>query len=221
MQVLIVDDDRPWLEAVSELVRRAGHEVSSAASFNEAVQLLGRLRPDLLITDVRLGEYNGLYLVVRSRATHPSMASIVVSGFPDEVLEREAKHYGARAFLIKPVAAATLLALIDEIDAERRRRKWPRKDLPVGLDVLVNGAPARIVNVSYGGFRLEVEPAVDLGDALDVRLPDVGLELRAAPVWKRPTPTTTGQLYGAMVLEMPAEARARWQGLVDSVAAVT
>ncbi|HXH05221.1 MAG TPA: response regulator [Vicinamibacterales bacterium] len=220
MHVLIVDDDRPWLEAVSELVRRAGHQVSSAASFNEAIQLLGRLQPDLLVTDVRLGEYNGLYLVVRSRATHPHMASIVVSGFPDEVLEREAKHYGARAFLIKPVSASALLELIAAIDAERRRRKWPRKDLPVGLEVLVNGAPARLLNVSYGGFRVELAPAVELGEALDLHVPGAGIDLRALPVWTRPA-AETGRLCGAMVLEMPAEARARWQGLVDSVVAVS
>ena len=50
---------------------------------------------DALITDVRLGAFNGLQLAVMARDTHPEIRVIVFSGFDDPVLRSDAEHIGA------------------------------------------------------------------------------------------------------------------------------
>jgi DNA-binding NtrC family response regulator len=110
MDILIVEDDRDTLGGWMELLGRAGHRVVGAATFDEARRAL-TAHPDLLITDIRLGPYNGLQLVIRARATNPRMPAIVLTGYHDSLLQAEAEQLDA-VYLEKPVDADELLALV-------------------------------------------------------------------------------------------------------------
>jgi DNA-binding NtrC family response regulator len=110
-RTLIVDDDASLLDALEDTFRQAGEEVVAIASFEEARRALQRTKFDVLITDVRLGEFNGLQLAVIGRDTDPEMRIVVFSGFDDVVLRAEADHVGA-TYLVKPVTGATLLELL-------------------------------------------------------------------------------------------------------------
>jgi len=110
--VLVVDPDPSDLSSTVLLLQAAGYRVTATPAFDEAKQLLANESPDVLITGLRLGPYNGLHLVLRSRADHPAMAAIVTSGYHDPVLEAEAQRQHA-GFLLKPVAESDLLAAID------------------------------------------------------------------------------------------------------------
>jgi DNA-binding NtrC family response regulator len=120
-EILAVDDDQATLSGWTELLRREGYLVRSVRAFEDARRLLTTSPPDLLITDVRLGSFNGLQLVLRARALNPSVPAIVVTAFPDPLLESEAARYGAR-FVVKPVAPAMLLGLVAELLALPRSR---------------------------------------------------------------------------------------------------
>jgi DNA-binding NtrC family response regulator len=107
--VLVVDADSADLASTAMLLEAAGYRVLSAGSFDEAKQVLALEGPDLLITGVRLGPYNGLHLVLRSRSDHPEMAAIVTSRHRDAVLEQEARRQNA-GFVVRPVADDEFLA---------------------------------------------------------------------------------------------------------------
>jgi two-component system, OmpR family, phosphate regulon response regulator OmpR len=109
LRILLVDEDAGSRRACVEILRRASYRVTSAASFEEARRALAR-RPDVLITDVRLGAYNGLQLVIRGRALNPRLVP-VVTGFPDASLKEEAARLGA-AYLETPIEPARLLRSI-------------------------------------------------------------------------------------------------------------
>ena len=85
--------------------------VASAAAFEEAKQLLASESPDLLLTGLRLGPYNGLHLILRSRIDHPDMAAIVMTHVSDPVLEAEAQRQHA-GFLLRPLSDRVLLDAI-------------------------------------------------------------------------------------------------------------
>ncbi len=106
--VLIVDDDVSTCAGMAELLRHAGHDAHVATTFEDARAILSKRVPDLLIVDIRLGEFNGLQLIMLSRTHIPS---IVISGFADPLLEHEARQAGAD-FLVKPIVPAELLALV-------------------------------------------------------------------------------------------------------------
>lgn len=109
--ILLVEDDAATRLGLSTLLERAGYDVVASESVQEGRSLLEEASPDLLITDVRLGAFNGLQLLAMSPRPIPT---IVTTGFPDPVLEAEARQLGAK-FLLKPVEPADLLALVAEL----------------------------------------------------------------------------------------------------------
>jgi two-component system response regulator RegA len=109
--VLIAEDDAATLAGMAAYVHAAGFSVVPVPSFSEARHLMPFVRPDVVVADVRLGEYNGLQLVVQAGSLDPPPAVIVTSGFEDPVLVAEAERMGA-IFLLKPIDPAGLVALI-------------------------------------------------------------------------------------------------------------
>src|SRR5256885_1012905 len=126
-RVLIVEDHDATRQGLLVLLRNAGYKVEAAATFAEARRALVEHPPDLLITDLRLGEYNGLQLVAAVPLGTPS---IVVTGFPDAVLGADALKLGAH-YITKPIDAQALMNLMDEalVSAAERQsqastRRW-------------------------------------------------------------------------------------------------
>ena len=115
-KILIVDDDPSLLEALERSFLEAGQDVVAHDSFEEARRVLQTTRFDALITDVRLGAFNGLQLAVIGRDTYPDIRLIVFSGFDDPVLRTEAEHVGA-TYMVKPVTGAKLLEVLGQSEA--------------------------------------------------------------------------------------------------------
>jgi DNA-binding NtrC family response regulator len=109
--ILIVEDDRAALGWLSELLGGAGYHVTTAASFEEGKRALAVDAPDLLITDVRLGAYNGLQLIFRARALNPQLRVIVMTGYSDAAIRAEAQRLEA-VHLEKPIDSTGLLSLV-------------------------------------------------------------------------------------------------------------
>ena len=91
--------------------------VTGVSSYEEGRQELANL-PDLLITDVRLGAYHGLQLLMRGRMMNPRLQAIVVTGYADQIVRREAVHLQAE-HLEKPVDADRLLQVVRNALARR------------------------------------------------------------------------------------------------------
>jgi DNA-binding NtrC family response regulator len=110
-RALVVDDDPQVLRLFERWLGESGFTVAAAASFADARSRLESGEFEVLVVDVRLQEFNGLHLAVRARVQHPDMTIVVVSGFEDPVLRREAAACRA-AYLMKPVERATFLNAI-------------------------------------------------------------------------------------------------------------
>ena len=113
LRLLIVDDDVSLLDAMQRALRDSLRLVVACDSFEKARQILKDQTFDALITDVRLGAFNGLQLAVMARDMYPNMRLIVFSGFDDPVLRADAEQIGA-AYLVKPVASMDLLKLLEK-----------------------------------------------------------------------------------------------------------
>src|SRR5262249_26895927 len=97
-------------DALKEVLIQAGYKAFATRTFEDGVRALATGSPDLVITDLRLGEYNGLHLLLTSPKPVPA---IVLTGFADPVLEADARQIGAD-YLIKPVSPPVLLAAIEK-----------------------------------------------------------------------------------------------------------
>jgi DNA-binding NtrC family response regulator len=107
-RLLLVEDDESTRIGLAEYFRRAGFECQAVSSYREAILALRAAPPAMLITDVRLDEYNGLHLVLQRP---PNVQALVITAFSDPVLQAEAERSGAR-FVEKPVDPAELVQLV-------------------------------------------------------------------------------------------------------------
>jgi DNA-binding response OmpR family regulator len=213
--LLIVDDDRATREGLARLLSDDGYRVLTADSFERALEVLKSKSPDLLLLDVRLGDFNGLQLLVTSPRPIPA---IVITGFADSVLERDARQLGAE-YLVKPITHDSLLAAIERQlpVASARERRWHRKRLPSALPTRANQLPAQMLDVSYGGVRLEVDEVPDdLPSTMAVALPGRDQLIHVAVVWSAKLRERCWQ-FGAEVNEADDIVAQEWRELVDSV----
>lgn len=120
--ILVVEDDVPLLEAIERSFREAGRRVVACSTFEEGRQALRTQRFAGLLTDVRLGAFNGLQLAVIARDLQPDMRLIVYSGFDDPVLRAEAERIQA-TYVVKPVTAGQLLRLFEQAQTEARESR--------------------------------------------------------------------------------------------------
>src|SRR4051812_10135450 len=196
-RILVLDDDEHALSGIVYLLRDAGHHVTGAATYDAAKRLLAVSAFDLLITDVRLRSFNGLHLVMQTRADHPETAIIIITGYDDPLIELEASRY--RADLVrKPIRPAEFTQRVNEVLAQvRRQRRWPRKRVVGGFRVTIKGRPAAVVDVSYGGLRLELPESTNLPGSFDVEVAGIGLHLEVEPVWSQALTEAPGSLCGA------------------------
>ena len=113
MSVLVVDDDLQILGLVEHWLKTAGYDVVTSSHFEDARKYLAAHRVDALITDLRLGEYNGLQLALRASQMEPKAAVLVMSAYDDVVSRRDAAAYSGR-FMLKPLERDSLLTELAE-----------------------------------------------------------------------------------------------------------
>jgi CheY-like chemotaxis protein len=113
-RILVVDDDPDFCTVIGELLRLFAMEVHKAHCVDEALTLLGRLTPDLILTDVMMPGTDGLELIRRLRAepTWRSIPTLVVSARVQKDEQMAAMLAGADAFLPKPFSLRELRAAI-------------------------------------------------------------------------------------------------------------
>ncbi len=215
MPVLVVGAIESTSGERLEALRRAGFSVMPVATFLDARQVLSDLEPQAIVTDVQLGDYNGLHLVAIAQVEHPRTTCLVV-GPRDSALQAESYHLGAR-YLVEPVAADRLAAVLAElVAAPRPQRRWPRKRPVRELATFVSGVEARIVDVSYGGAGIEFFGADIPTDGLELTVPSTGLAVPVERVWAK-RPGKAQPIACGLALRRDSAVDARWRSFVDGL----
>lgn len=123
-RVLVVDDEDALRDVLDLLLRREGFEVLQAPNAEEALEILGRERVDIVFSDVRMPGMGGLSLVERAHTEHPDVTLVVMSAFGSVELAVEAMQRGAYDYISKPFKQdEVLLALRKAEERERLRRE--------------------------------------------------------------------------------------------------
>jgi DNA-binding response OmpR family regulator len=212
-QILVVTTNPATSEAVVNLLKTRGYGVTSACGFQAAVEALEAVAPEFLVADLRLGAFNALHLAIRHREDHPGMQTIVLDCVHDEGIEREARRQGA-LYLVEPIDAAELLAQISaKLAHDGPHRRWPRKVPATMLQATVADRPARVVDLSEGGVRLEAEEGVEFPPLFDLRCSEMAGVVRMKTVWTR-TPSRGWILCGAEICDDDPEHLAAWRRLL-------
>lgn len=128
IRLLIVDDHemvREGLKAI--LVAEADFQiVGEAASAEQALELIGRLKPDIALVDIRLPGTNGIELCRMASEQYPDTAVIILTTFTDETLVAQCIQAGARGFIVKD---------IERLDLKRSIRAVARGEAAIDTKV--------------------------------------------------------------------------------------
>ncbi|MGD8361834.1 MAG: sigma-54 dependent transcriptional regulator [Gemmatimonadota bacterium] len=128
LKVLLVDDETGILDSLRILFRGAGYEVATAKGGAEALELLGRSKPDLVVTDIRMPGTSGLEVLSGTRDVDPEIPVILMTAQASLQSAVRAVNEGAYYYLQKPFANEELLAICKRA-AEARVLKAENRQL--------------------------------------------------------------------------------------------
>ena len=116
--LLIVEDDKPFLERLARAMEIRGFTVTSCDSVSDGLAQIGRAAPAFAVVDLRLGDGNGLDVVSALKRKRPDARAIVLTGYGNIATAVAAVKAGAVDYLPKPADAdaveRALLALEGE-----------------------------------------------------------------------------------------------------------
>jgi len=176
-KVLLVDDVRLFLELEKTFFRRQGCEIFTATTGTEALTVVHKEKPDLVVLDLSLPEMDGLEVLKRIRASEMlrGIKVIIASVSGEEEDIKNCKEAGCDAYLTKPVTQRVLL------DTAARILGIPQRvDIRIWIEMQVEGSTNGSIfygqsdNISIGGIYVRCERDFPIGSqiALGFTLPD-------------------------------------------------
>jgi DNA-binding NtrC family response regulator len=113
--ILIVDDEQRQREIYRDILEGEGYSAENAASGEAALRLLNQKRFDLVITDLNLTGMSGVDLLGAIVQADPTVAVVLITGYPSIQSAIEATKKGVYTYLEKPVDRARLLDVVQEV----------------------------------------------------------------------------------------------------------
>ena len=112
-KILVVDDEESITESLDLILSEAGFEVITTHSFAESIAILKDTVVDLVITDLRLSDANGIDLITHVKNETPYTEVILMTAYGSVDITIEAIKAGAYYYLEKPYTPDRLFALVD------------------------------------------------------------------------------------------------------------
>ena len=119
---MIVDDEAAIRESLAEALADQPGEVQTAADGKHALELLSRAAPDIVLTDVRMPEMDGLALLREIRRLMPQVDVVLMTAFDDMPIVASAMREGAADFLVKPLDLHVLRRVLSRVFEDRQTR---------------------------------------------------------------------------------------------------
>lgn len=176
--ILVVDDESAIRYSITKTLQRVGYQVESAASGEEALQMMGQQRYDVVLTDIRMPGISGVELLAQVKEQAPDAIVILLTGYASLDTAVESLRLGAHDYLIKPSSSQDIRDSVSR-GIERSTNLKRRRAL---LDAIQNNV-AELADVS--------EPAQTPGAAKQVAQPVQSSTGGATPI---ATPVNTMNL---------------------------
>jgi two-component system, response regulator YesN len=130
LKLLLVDDEEHTRIGIRKVIDWQSHGIEICAEARdgiEALELIEMHKPDILLTDIRMPEMDGLQLIEQVSTHFPSIKCIIMSGYEDFSYAQKALKLGVTDYLLKPCKKQeimeTVLKVKSSIEAERQQEK--------------------------------------------------------------------------------------------------
>ena len=145
LEVVVVDDDVPTVEASASMLASAGALVRPAHSVSEALRHFERGTPDVLVSDIGLPDRDGMDLIREVRSLpgpRSHVLALAVTGYADEAQRRQIGRAGFDAYLTKPVAPGVILDRLLALRARDEASKAARRRV-----LLIHGGDSKLADM--------------------------------------------------------------------------
>src|SRR5919106_586370 len=123
-RILVVDDERSMREMLAILLKREGHDVAVAENGRGAIELLNQRPFDLVVSDARMPDLDGLEVLRHARSINPSVIAIMVTAYGSPDLLRGVAQLGVNDYVEKPFNTEVLRFRIrKELDRKRLQQE--------------------------------------------------------------------------------------------------
>ena len=120
ISILVVDDEQTICDLLTNVLGRAGYQVTTTNSGVSALELLSQKRTGVVITDVKMPEMNGFQLMQEVKSRYPETAIIVTTAYTDTYSIKDAMLQGADEYLTKPFKGPEITMVVE-------RAYWRKK----------------------------------------------------------------------------------------------
>ena len=122
-RILIIDDDQDFAASLKLILESENYQPLLAHSEEEALESIGKNVVDLALIDIRLGQDNGIDLLVKLKKIQPDILCVMITGFGTMETAIQALKYGAYDYLRKPINPGELIVSLNRGLEEIRRLK--------------------------------------------------------------------------------------------------
>jgi len=114
-RILVVDDEESMLLMLKTFFTEKGYDCLTASNGAKALEILEKEKIDIVITDMRMPEMDGLDLLRNIKETHKNISAVIMTGFSEEYTTTEALNLGADGYITKPFRNKELLLILKRI----------------------------------------------------------------------------------------------------------
>jgi two-component system response regulator RegA len=117
--LLIVEDDRSFLQRLAKALEQRGFTVATAESVAEGLAQVEKAAPAFAVVDMRLGDANGLDVISALKRRRPEARAIILTGYGNIATAVNAVKLGAVDYLSKPADADDVVAALLAVDNKK------------------------------------------------------------------------------------------------------
>ena len=128
MKILIIDDEPFIRKSLAALITRLNTKytiVGEARNGTEAIELLSRIRPDVVFTDIRMPGMSGIELAEHIAANYSNIQTVILSGYAEFEYARAAIDSGVVSYLLKPTKINELKSALEKISSALSAKNLP------------------------------------------------------------------------------------------------
>lgn len=159
-KILVVDDEESIRFTFESFLSDRGHEVVTAADFDEALRIISRTEFDMIFMDIVLGGKTGIELLKETRNRNSRCPVVMITGYPNVETASDALRLGAFDYIFKPVKQETLIHTTN-VALKYNSLQNENEKYRLNLEAIFRSVKDAIITIDKDKFILEVNEAAE------------------------------------------------------------
>ncbi|HWT74007.1 MAG TPA: response regulator [Mobilitalea sp.] len=178
--ILIADDEeliREGIKARLEYLELKPDELYEAENALQAIELLKEHTVDIVITDIRMPDMDGITFIKQVKPLYPNIQFIILSGYAEFEYAEQAIQLGVKAYLLKPISNDSLKKAIEDVIAKLEENEKIRRTVREGARSILENK-SYLFEKTMNDLLRSTETVMEVGDAREIVCKEFPMEHR-------------------------------------------